>query len=118
MPSTGTTIDAAIPTVRAWDVDWDDVHDMITRLTRNIKTLEEEERDHLKKESKRNLLRGWSREKWARMELDEKKEVISQVLASVVVLPVPEGRSDKAPFDPTLLKVSWRPHLGHGPLAS
>jgi DNA invertase Pin-like site-specific DNA recombinase len=94
--------------VEAGEADWDDVHDMITRLTRNIRTLEEEERDHLKKESKRNLLRGWSREKWERMELDEKKEVISQVLTSVVVLPVPEGRSDKAPFDPNLLKVSWR----------
>jgi hypothetical protein len=42
------------------------------------------------------------------MELSEKKEVIAQVLVSVVVLPVPKDRSDKAPFDPDLLQVSWR----------
>lgn len=88
--------------------DWDDVHDVITRLSRNIKTLEAEEQEHLRTESKRNLIRGWSRGKWGRMELDEKKEVISQVLTSVVVLPVPKERGDKAPFDPNLLQVSWR----------
>ncbi|MEU9323722.1 recombinase family protein [Streptomyces canus] len=90
------------------EADWDDVHDMLTRLNRNIKTLEAEEQEHLRAESKRNILRGWSRGKWEQMELGEKKEAISQVLTSVVVLPVPAGRSDKAPFDPTLLKVSWR----------
>ncbi|MGW7240621.1 recombinase family protein [Streptomyces sp. NPDC054804] len=90
------------------EAEWGDVHDMVTRLNRNIKTLQEEEQEHLKAESKRNLLRGWSREKWHQMELDEKKEVISQVLVSVVILPVPPGRSDKAPFDPDLLQVNWR----------
>ncbi|MFE9768942.1 recombinase family protein [Streptomyces sp. NPDC005808] len=90
------------------ETEWRDVHDILTRLNRNIKTLQEEQQDHLKKESKRNLLRGWSREKWGQMELEEKREVISEVLASVVVMPVPKGRTDKAPFDPTLLKVSWR----------
>ncbi|MGI5196970.1 recombinase family protein [Streptomyces sp. CA-288835] len=90
------------------EADWGDVHDMLTRLNRNIKALQDEEQDHLKKERKRNLLRGWSREKWGQMELDEKREVITQVLASVVVMPVPKDRSDKAPFDPKLLVVSWR----------
>lgn len=90
------------------DADWGDVHDILTRLNRNIKTLQEEEQEHLRAESKRNLLRGWSREKWDQMELGEKKEAISQVVASVVILPVPKGRSDKAPFDPELLQVNWR----------
>ncbi|MET9384709.1 hypothetical protein ABZY09_27480 [Streptomyces sp. NPDC002928] len=90
------------------EVDWGDVHDMLTRLERNIKTLQEEEQEYLRAEAKKNLLRGWSREKWGQMELDERKEVISQVLVSVVVLPVPKGRGDKAPFDPDLLRVSWR----------
>ncbi|KUN94505.1 recombinase family protein [Streptomyces caeruleatus] len=90
------------------EADWDDVHDMITRLNRNIKTLEAEEQEHLRAESKRNLIRGWNRDKWDLMELDEKKEVISQVLTSVAVLPVPKERGDKAPFDPNLLQVSWR----------
>ncbi|WP_078657958.1 recombinase family protein [Streptomyces rimosus] len=94
--------------VATGSADWSDVHDLLMRLNRTIQTLEKEEKDHLKAESKRNLLRGWSREKWGRMELDEKREVIAQVLTAVVVLPVPEGVSDKAPFDPNLLKVSWR----------
>ncbi|MEF3112445.1 recombinase family protein [Streptomyces chrestomyceticus] len=88
--------------------EWSDVHDLLTRLARNIKTLENEEKEHLKNEAKRNLLRGWSREKWANMELAEQREVIAQVFASVVVMPIPEGVSDKAPFNPNLLKVSWR----------
>ncbi|MFF4802734.1 recombinase family protein [Streptomyces sp. NPDC001351] len=90
------------------EVDWSDVHDMLTTLNRNIKTLQDEEQEHLRTESRKNLLRGWSRKKWEKMELDEKKEVISQVLVSVVVLPVPKQRSDKAPFDPNLLQISWR----------
>ncbi|KUO20565.1 serine integrase family protein [Streptomyces dysideae] len=90
------------------EVDWDDVHDMLTRLNRNIRTLEAEEQEHLAAEAKRNLLRGWRRESWEGKDLAEKKEVISHVLAAVIVLPIPEGGSDKAPFDPTLLKVNWR----------
>ncbi|MER5614677.1 recombinase family protein [Streptomyces sp. NPDC002215] len=94
--------------VASGTADWSDVDDLITRLSRNIQALEQEEKDHLAAERKRNLLRGWSREKWGQMELEEKREVIAQGFASVVVMPVPKGVSDKAPFDPTLLKVSWR----------
>ncbi|MFJ9589215.1 zinc ribbon domain-containing protein [Streptomyces acidicola] len=90
------------------EVDWGDVHDLLARLNRKIKMLEEEESDHIEKEAKGNLLRGWGRKKWVGMDLEEKKEIISQVLVSVVVLPVPEGVSDKAPFDSNLLKVNWR----------
>ncbi|MEU6199460.1 hypothetical protein [Streptomyces sp. NPDC047061] len=90
------------------EVDWGDVRDVLTRLNRNILALQDEQQEHLRTESKRNLLRGWSRTKWKEMELDEKKEVIFQVLISVVVLPVPKERSDKAPFDPDLLQASWR----------
>ncbi|MET9515288.1 recombinase family protein [Streptomyces sp. NPDC002994] len=89
--------------------DWSDLSDLLMRLDRNIKTLECEEKGHLKAEAKRNLLRGWSRAKWDDMELSEKREVIGQAVTSVVVMPIPEGVSDKAPFDPTLLKVSWAP---------
>ncbi|MEU1816450.1 recombinase family protein [Streptomyces roseifaciens] len=90
------------------EAEWGDVHDILTRLERNIKTLESEEREHLKAEAKRNLLRGWSREKWGRMELEDRRAVIAQVITSVVVLPIPPGVSDKAPFNPDLLKISWR----------
>lgn len=81
---------------------------LFARLNRTIETLEGEEREHLKEEARKNLLRDWSREKWGRMELDEKREVITQVLAAVIVMPIPSGVSSKAPFDPSLLKVAWR----------
>ncbi|MFD6192460.1 recombinase family protein [Streptomyces sp. NPDC060275] len=94
--------------VSSGESDWSDVHDLITRLNRNIQALEREEKDHLTAEWKRNLLQGWSREKWGQMELGEKRELIAQVFTSVVVMPIPKGVSDKAPFDPNLLKVTWR----------
>ncbi|GGV98173.1 hypothetical protein GCM10010230_21210 [Streptomyces narbonensis] len=47
------------------------------------------------------------RERWGRLGVREEREVIARVLASVLVLPVPEGVSDRAPFDPTLLIPSW-----------
>ncbi|MDT9693264.1 recombinase family protein [Streptomyces sp. P9(2023)] len=92
-------------------VEWHDVSRLLARLNRTIEALEGDEREHLKDEARKNLLRGWSREKWERMELDEKREAIVQVLAPVVVLPIPRGVSSKAPFDPSLLKVSWRDEL-------
>lgn len=54
------------------------------------------------------MLHGWSRAKWEGMELSERRAALGQVFTSVVVLPVPVGVSDKAPFDPALLKVTWR----------
>ncbi|MEU5240619.1 hypothetical protein ACH4UR_03280 [Streptomyces lydicus] len=90
------------------EAEGSDVHNVLTRLARIIRSLEQEESDHLEAERKRNLLRGWHRGKWGAMGHEEKREVIAQVLTSVVVLPIPEGVSDKAPFDPTLLRVSWR----------
>lgn len=94
--------------VTTGEEDWGDVHDVLTRLARTIEVLEQEERDHLKSESRRNLLRGWSQEKWGELDLLERREVIGEIFTSIVVVPVPQGVSDKAPFDPTLLKVVWR----------
>ncbi|AVZ73871.1 hypothetical protein SLUN_18500 [Streptomyces lunaelactis] len=94
--------------VTSGEAHWSDVQGLLTRLNRNIETLEQEETDHLMAEARRNLLRGWKREKWDRLELEEKRAVIGQVITSVVIVPIPEGVSDKAPFDPALLKVSWR----------
>ncbi|MFJ6105544.1 recombinase family protein [Streptomyces sp. NPDC092359] len=90
------------------EADWSDVHDLLLRLNRNIKTLEEEEKEHARKESERNLLRGWSRGKWETFDFEQKQRAIGQVISSVIVMPIPQGVSDKAPFDPTLLKVVWR----------
>ncbi|MFG2329781.1 recombinase family protein [Streptomyces sp. NPDC048604] len=92
--------------VAAGETAWGDVRDLLARLNRNVEGMVER-REHLLAEAKRNLLRGWSREKWEGMGLDERREVISRVLARVLVLPVPTGVSDKAPFDPTLLRPVW-----------
>ncbi|WP_406861798.1 recombinase family protein [Streptomyces sp. HUAS MG47] len=87
---------------------WGDVRELLARVNRNVESLETERRDHLEAEARRNLLSGWSREKWDGMGLSERREVIARVLGSVLVLPVPKGVSDKAPFDPTLLRPVWR----------
>lgn len=94
--------------VASGTTEWGDVHDILTRLARTIEALEQEERDHITSESRRNMLHGWSPAKWEGMELSEQRAVLGQVFTSIVVLPVPAGVSDKAPFDPALLKVTWR----------
>lgn len=88
--------------------DWSDVHHLLTALNGRIEALVRDERDHLEAEAKRNLLRGWRRDRWEQLELGEQREVVAQVFDSVVVLPIPAGVSDKAPFDPDLLEVEWR----------
>ncbi|MCB8907825.1 hypothetical protein ACFRFO_22135 [Streptomyces sp. NPDC056664] len=85
-----------------------DVRDLLVRLGRHIESLESERREHAEEQAEENLLRGWSREKWTHMTVREKRPVITRVLASVLVLPVPGGVSDKAPFDPALLIPEWR----------
>ncbi|WP_406060492.1 recombinase family protein [Streptomyces sp. NBC_01077] len=90
------------------EVAWGDARDLLARLGRNIESLEAERREHAEAQAKEGLLRGWSRESWGRMTVRERREVITRVLVSVVVLPVPEGVSDKAPFDPALLRPEWR----------
>ncbi|GLF99784.1 recombinase family protein [Streptomyces yaizuensis] len=92
--------------------EWGDVHDLLLRLNRNIKTLEEEEKEHVRKEADRNLLRGWSREKWESFDFEQRQRAIGQVLAAVIVMPIPQGVSDKAPFNPALLKPVWRKEAG------
>ncbi|MFF9016522.1 recombinase family protein [Streptomyces sp. NPDC014870] len=91
------------------EASWGDGRHLLARVDRAIASLEAERHEYLEAQTAENLVRGWAPENWARMSSCEKREVISQVLASVLVLPVPAGVSDKAPFDPSLLKPSWRP---------
>ncbi|MER7170897.1 recombinase family protein [Streptomyces mesophilus] len=90
------------------EVDRADVGDLVALLRRRIAMLVEEEAEHLAAQRRRNLLLGWTRGKWEGLEFDEKRDVVGQVLSSVVVMPIPAGVSDKAPFNPGLLKVTWR----------
>lgn len=94
--------------VVAGEVDRADVRDLLVRLGRGVESLESERREHLEERAEENLLRGWRREKWDRLTVREKREVIRRVLVSVLVLPVPAGVSDRAPFDPELLSPEWR----------
>ncbi|MEV4427316.1 hypothetical protein AB0K23_18375 [Streptomyces sp. NPDC049602] len=100
--------------IAAGEVPWGEVRGLLLRLGRSVEGLESERREHAEQQA--TGLRGWSRERWGRMAVREKREVIARVLASVLVLTVPEGVSDKAPFDPELLRPSWRwetPSRGH-----
>ncbi|MCX5227625.1 hypothetical protein [Streptomyces sp. NBC_00233] len=87
---------------------WDGVRDLPARLGRHIESLGSERREHAAEQAEENLLHAWSREKWAHTTVREKRAVITRVLASVVVLPVPEDVGDRAPFDPALLIPEWR----------
>lgn len=44
--------------------------------------------------------------RWPVMNLEQRRAAITTVLRSVTVLPIPPGRSRRAPFDPTLLRIS------------
>lgn len=53
------------------------------------------------------LLAGFTRERWAGFDLRQKRIAIGTVVEAVTVRPLPEGRSTRAPFDPSLLDVAW-----------
>ncbi|MBM9505734.1 recombinase family protein [Actinacidiphila acididurans] len=55
------------------------------------------------------LLGGFTRQRWTEFDLRQKRIAISAVIERVVVRPLPEGRSTRAPFDPALLDVRWTP---------
>ncbi|MBA2806705.1 hypothetical protein E0500_004360 [Streptomyces sp. KM273126] len=43
---------------------------------------------------------------WSAMSLAQRRAAIAKVLESVIVLPLPPGRSRRAPFDPALLRIN------------
>ncbi|MEW2350352.1 recombinase family protein [Streptomyces sp. NPDC006684] len=94
--------------ISSGEIAWTDAHNVLTQLQSGIRKLEGERAAHLEAEAKRNLVRGWKRERWDMMDVSQKRAVIGQVISAVVVMPIPEGTSKKAPFNPDLLKVAWR----------
>ncbi|MER5181737.1 recombinase family protein [Streptomyces sp. NPDC002896] len=48
---------------------------------------------------------GWNRSQWPAMSLTQRRAAIADVLQAVIVLPLPRGRSRRAPFDPRLLQI-------------
>ncbi|HEY5837114.1 recombinase family protein [Streptomyces sp.] len=54
------------------------------------------------------LLAGFTGRRWEEFDLRQKRIAIAAVVEAVLVRPLPEGRSTRAPFDPALLEVVWR----------
>ncbi|MGW0827400.1 hypothetical protein [Streptomyces sp. NPDC002845] len=48
----------------------------------------------------------WNPSRWSAMSLAQRRAAIAKVLESVTVLPLPAGRSRRAPFDPGLLRIN------------
>ncbi|SNX61714.1 recombinase [Streptomyces sp. TLI_55] len=75
-----------------------------TDLEARISGLEAARDKHFR--SRRDASAGWDASRWPAMSLEERRAAVGTVLRSVTVLPLPPGRSRRAPFDPTLLRVT------------
>lgn len=59
----------------------------------------------------KNLLAGFTEEKWDGFDMRQKRQAAATVLQAVIIHPVPKGRSRSAKFDPELLEPVFRtPH--------
>lgn len=56
-----------------------------------------------------DLLAKFTRGRWEKFELRQKRIAIGAVLQTVIVKPLPKGRATRAPFDPTLLEIVYQP---------
>lgn len=77
----------------------------LPELDEKIKGLEEDRQEHLAEQAQANSMSGWDRSKWEDMDLTQKRMAIGRILQAVIVLPIPKGRSRRAPFDADLLKT-------------
>lgn len=97
----------------AGDISDESFYELLPDLEENIKGLEQDREEHVASEAEANLFSGWDRSRWygdpkkgiAPMDLTQKRMAISNILQAVIIMPLPEGRSRKAPFDPNLLRV-------------
>jgi site-specific DNA recombinase len=56
----------------------------------------------------KSLLAGFTARRWAEFDLRQRRIAVAAVVEAVIVRPLPDGRSTRAPFDPELLDVLWR----------
>lgn len=73
--------------------------------------IEESEKDRdafYKEQAAKNFLAGFTREKWDGFDLQQRVKAIETVLQAVIIHPIPEGRSRRAPFDPNLIEVVFK----------
>ncbi|MCL8016462.1 recombinase family protein [Streptomyces sp. AS02] len=95
------------------EIDDDTFYDLLPNLEDKIKGLEQDRAEHALSEAEDNLFSGWDRSRWygdpkkkiPPMDLTQKRMAIGKIIKAVIIMPLPEGRSRKAPFDPNLLKI-------------
>ncbi|MEU6374160.1 recombinase family protein [Streptomyces sp. NPDC046909] len=78
--------------------------DRMPHLEARISGLEAAREKHHR--SRQEALTRWDPSNWPTMSLEQRRVAISTVLRSVTVLPLPPGRSRRAPFDPALLRIT------------
>jgi DNA invertase Pin-like site-specific DNA recombinase len=83
----------------------DSFYRLLPSIEEKIAGLDADRRDFLAEQAAKNAFSGWDRSKWADMDLTQKRMAIGRIIHAVIVYPIPEGRSRRAPFDPDLLKV-------------
>ncbi|WP_327315549.1 recombinase family protein [Streptomyces sp. NBC_01235] len=83
----------------------DQFYRLTPQLEEQIEALEEDRREHAAMEDAKNTFSGWDRSKWAGMDLTQKRMAIGHIMHAAIILPFPEGRSKRAPFDSNLIKV-------------
>ncbi|ELP69480.1 recombinase family protein [Streptomyces turgidiscabies] len=86
----------------------DQLYRLTPQLEEQIEALEEDRREHAAMEVAKNTFSGWDRSKWAGMDLTQKRLAIGRIMDAAIILPIPEGRSKRAPFDADLIKVIHR----------
>ncbi|MEU9708024.1 recombinase family protein [Streptomyces sp. NPDC047967] len=83
----------------------EDFYRLNSELTERIDALEIDKAEHQVQQSQENAFTGWDRSKWQDMDLTQKRMAISRIIQAVIIMPLPKGRSKRAPFDPNLLRV-------------
>ncbi|MGW1673256.1 recombinase family protein [Streptomyces sp. NPDC002324] len=94
-------------------IDDDSFYELLPGLDDKIKGLEQDREEHAVAVAETNAFNGWDRSRWygdpkkkiPPMDLTQKRMAIGKILRAVIIMPLPEGRSRKAPFDPNLLRV-------------
>lgn len=73
-----------------------------------MRDLEGDQRDFYARQEDRNLLAGFTRERWASFDIRQKRLALSAVIEAVVIRPIPRNRTRNAPFDPSLIEVTLK----------
>lgn len=95
------------------DISEDSFYDLLPDLESSMKELLQSRREYYAKQAEENEYSGWDRSRWdgdpekgiPPMDITQKRKAIGKIIQAVIILPLPEGRSRRAPFDPNLLKV-------------